>query len=199
MQIRRTEAPVWIPFSARTLLTKVGGLGLVVHHLGEMHHGPRLTAAVAHHLRLVPYPPSSLRFDPIPGSCTPTSATRWRTPSRSSRIRSDCPGQLQVVGDKDHGCPFFLPRSANRSSCKLLARGCIQVPGRLVGEEDQGAVGQGPCHGHPLLLSPGELGREMVQSVGQTHRIQAAPGPGPGLPPPRLPRSGMGMPHSPGP
>ena len=37
------------------------------------------------------------------------------------------------------------------------AVGGVQVAGRLVGQEDQGPVDEGPGDGHPLLLAAGEL------------------------------------------
>jgi hypothetical protein len=35
----------------------------------------------------------------------------------------------------------------------------VELPRRLVGEEDTRSVRKGGAYGHPLLLAPGELGR----------------------------------------
>ena len=42
----------------------------------------------------------------------------------------------------------------------------VEVAGRLVGEDDLRPAGQGPRHGHPLLLAAGELARPVPQPVG---------------------------------
>ena len=47
------------------------------------------------------------------------------------------------------------------------AGGRVEVPGRLVGEEELGAIDEGAGDGDPLLLAPGQLGREVVAAAGE--------------------------------
>ena len=48
----------------------------------------------------------------------------------------------------------------------------VEVAGGLVGQEDQGAVDEGPGHRHPLLLATGELAGEVVALLGQADEVE---------------------------
>jgi len=41
----------------------------------------------------------------------------------------------------------------------------IEIPGRLVGEQDLRAIGEGSRQSYSLLLFPGELGGKVVEPV----------------------------------
>ncbi len=58
----------------------------------------------------------------------------------------------------------------------LAGVAAIEVACGLVGEDQPGAVGQGPGHGDPLLLAGGELSREVIQAVCETDPPQQATG-----------------------
>src|SRR3970040_1745515 len=56
------------------------------------------------------------------------------------------------------------------------ARVGVQVAGGLVGEQDLGIAGEGAGDRHPLLLTPGELCRVVVDPVRQAHALQQLDG-----------------------
>src|SRR5262245_5309830 len=58
-----------------------------------------------------------------------------------------------------------------------LARLGIEVPGRLVGEDDPRPIHDRPGHGHALPLAPRQLPRPMVQAIAQTDLGQGRGGP----------------------
>ena len=64
-----------------------------------------------------------------------------------------------------------------------LARLPVQVPRGLVGQQELRTIGQGPGHGHPLLLPSRHLGRAGSGLVGQPDLIQHLGGPAQGLGP----------------
>ncbi len=47
----------------------------------------------------------------------------------------------------------------------ILAAGCIQVSGRLIGQDDGRVVRKGARHGNALLLAAGKPGRFMIHTV----------------------------------
>jgi hypothetical protein len=53
-----------------------------------------------------------------------------------------------------------------------LAGGRVQVAGGLVGQQQQRSVDEGPGHGHPLLLPPGQLPGEVVALLRQPDQVQ---------------------------
>ena len=55
-----------------------------------------------------------------------------------------------------------------------LARLRIEVAGRFIGEEDAGAVDEGPCERHPLLLAARKLGRVVVGAVAEPDAVEEA-------------------------
>src|ERR1019366_8104383 len=79
-------------------------------------------------------------------------------------------GDVGLVGNQDDGAPLFVqPR---KDSQDVLGGVRVEVPGRLVGE-DQGWVGDDrPCYRHPLLLAAGKLRWLVMQSVGHPHGAQ---------------------------
>jgi hypothetical protein len=54
----------------------------------------------------------------------------------------------------------------------LMAVPRVEVAGRFIGQHEPRPVGQGPGHGHALLLPRGELPRKMLQPVAQAHPRQ---------------------------
>ncbi len=45
------------------------------------------------------------------------------------------------------------------------ARFLVEISGRLVGEQDLRAIGEGSCQSYSLLFSTGELSRKVVEPV----------------------------------
>ena len=71
------------------------------------------------------------------------------------------------------------PRSTRFPYTTLFRSGVrVEVAGRLVGQQDAGAVDQGPGDGHPLLLSAGKLAGMGVQPPAPPHLHQRLAGPG---------------------
>ena len=60
----------------------------------------------------------------------------------------------------------------------LLGRVGVEVAGRLVGDDDTRAVGQGPGDGDALLLTTGEPGRQMTHARAEADLVQQHPGTG---------------------
>ncbi len=60
------------------------------------------------------------------------------------------------MGDHHDGLGEALAGDLHQSQ-HILAGAGVQVAGGLVGQEDGGLGGQGPCDGHPLLLAAGEV------------------------------------------
>ena len=54
----------------------------------------------------------------------------------------------------------------------LVAGPAVKLAGRLVGQQHDRFLDQGPGDGHPLLLAAGELPRAMVEPVAQTNLRQ---------------------------
>ena len=72
------------------------------------------------------------------------------------------------MGDNDHG-HIGLAAGILQQLQDGLAGVVIQGAGRLVAQQQLGFFGQSPGNGHPLLLAAGELGREVVGPLCQTH------------------------------
>ena len=53
----------------------------------------------------------------------------------------------------------------------------IELTGRLVREEEAGAVGERRADGDPLLLAAGQLGRMRAPTVEQSHALEQLVGP----------------------
>ena len=75
-----------------------------------------------------------------------------------------------VVGGHDHGGAGLV--DAVEQPHDALARGRVEVAGRLVGEQDQRPVDEGPGDRHALLLAAGELVREAVLLAGQADEVE---------------------------
>ncbi len=72
-------------------------------------------------------------------------------------------GDVLFMGD-DHDCSTFGVQSAEDGH-DLVARGGVEVPGRLVGEDQSRGRYQGSGDGGALLLATGHLAREMMAAV----------------------------------
>ena len=66
-----------------------------------------------------------------------------------------------------------------RSRCNLAKRSKtvsadfgVEIAGRLVGQQQQRVVGQGPGDGHALPFAHGKLLRRVVDAVAQFHQFQ---------------------------
>ena len=75
-------------------------------------------------------------------------------------------GGDRVVGDHDDRLAQLVDRPAHEAE-DLGARARVEVAGGLVGEDDVGLAGQGPGHGHALLLAARQLAGTVPQAVGQ--------------------------------
>ena len=78
--------------------------------------------------------------------------------------------QAQVVGDDDDGRPLGVQVLEKFQDGE--AGDTVQVPGRLVGQDDRRASDDRPGNGDPLALAPRELGRDRGQLVRQAHAGQ---------------------------
>ena len=89
-------------------------------------------------------------------------------------LNSSAPAHLVdqhlVMGGDHHRGPGAV--DAIEELHDALARLGVEVPGGLVGQQDEGPVHEGPGHRHPLLLATGELAREVVGLLGQTHQVE---------------------------
>ena len=74
------------------------------------------------------------------------------------------PDETPVVGDDDQRAAALLLLLAEQVE-DLVAPFAVEVAGRLVGQQDDGILDQGPRDRHPLLLAAGELGRLVAQPV----------------------------------
>ena len=74
-----------------------------------------------------------------------------------------------VVGDHDDGLAHLVHGPAHEAE-HLRARPRVEVPGRLIGEDDLRAAGQRPGYRDPLLLAAGHLLRPVLQPVADVLR-----------------------------
>src|SRR5439155_1346065 len=72
--------------------------------------------------------------------------------------------QAVVVG-RDHERRAVLLVELEHELLDVLAGGRVEVAGRLVGEQEPGALGEGAHHCHALLLAPGELPRPVREPL----------------------------------
>jgi hypothetical protein len=75
------------------------------------------------------------------------------------------------MGHLDDGLLLFIVDPLQKLH-DLGSRLGVQVPDRLVREDDIGLVHQCPRDGHPLLLPSGELPGGVVPPVGEPHELQ---------------------------
>jgi hypothetical protein len=80
-------------------------------------------------------------------------------------------GQRCVVGDDDERRVVML-YEIKQYFVKPLARLAVEIARRLIRKERRWLVGQGACHGYPLLLATGQFRRAMFDSLGQTDLVQ---------------------------
>src|SRR5579872_3761877 len=67
----------------------------------------------------------------------------------------DFPGEAHFMGDDEHGHAF--PGEVDHGVEHFLDHFRVERRGWLVKQHDLWIHGQGPCYGHPLLLSAGQL------------------------------------------
>ena len=79
-------------------------------------------------------------------------------------------GDRGVVGDQDQGVTALVEVGQERHHDRLVDR--VEVPRRLVGEDQRRLVDQRPGDADPLLLASGELARQMAQPLAQAHPAQ---------------------------
>src|SRR6185295_11116669 len=92
-------------------------------------------------------------------------------------------GQPLVVRD-DHDGDGPLPIETPDEGVESVAGLPVEVAGRLVGEEGAGGADEGPGDGDPLLLSPRERARPMIEPVLKTQLFEQLS---------RLPARGLGV------
>jgi hypothetical protein len=80
-------------------------------------------------------------------------------------------GQGGVVGDDDE-CRVVMLHEIEQHFVKPLARLAVEIPRWLIREQHRWLVGQGACHGYPLLLATRQFRRAMLDSLGQTNLVQ---------------------------
>src|SRR6266849_2858176 len=90
-----------------------------------------------------------------------------RQPERAPHGRR----QPIVVG-RDHERRAVLLVQLEHELLDVLAGGRVEVAGRLVGEEKPGALGEGACHRHALLLAPGELPRPVREPLAEPDPLE---------------------------
>ncbi len=73
-------------------------------------------------------------------------------------------GDVHFVRDQQDGDPAFLVQGL-KDVHDLDTRARVEVPGRLVGEQDRGLVGERARDGDALLLAPGELARVVARAL----------------------------------
>ena len=57
---------------------------------------------------------------------------------------------------RDHHRHVFPPVQITQQGDNFGARGTVEVPGRLIEQNQGGLVGKGSGNGHPLLLTTGK-------------------------------------------
>jgi len=88
--------------------------------------------------------------------------------------------KLTIVRHKDHG-QTLVGTDLKQQVVKSIARFRIQIPRRLVGEEEGRIIDQRPRNGHALLLPAGELPRAVIEAMAQPHSFKKPAGPSLGL------------------
>ncbi len=80
-------------------------------------------------------------------------------------------GDIGVVGDDGGGGAEFAIDAIDGFEDEDAGFG-VKSAGRLVAEQDAGALGDGAGNGDTLLLAAGELGREMVHAGGEADEVE---------------------------
>jgi hypothetical protein len=76
-----------------------------------------------------------------------------------------------VVGDDDE-CRVVMLHEIKQHFVKPFARLAVEIARWLIREQRRWFVGQGACHGYPLLLATGQFRRAMLDSLGQANLVQ---------------------------
>src|SRR5713101_3923965 len=76
-----------------------------------------------------------------------------------------------LMRHKHHRQPLLLVQPL-QDVHDLYRRAAVEVPGRLIRQQDRRPVHQRPGDGHPLLLPAGELAGVVLRPVGQTHSFE---------------------------
>jgi hypothetical protein len=76
-------------------------------------------------------------------------------------------GDFRAVGDEDYG-GFLLAGEPGDEFDDGGARGGVEIPRGLVGEENGRLMNEGSGQGGALKLTPGELVRPMVRALGKS-------------------------------
>jgi len=71
-----------------------------------------------------------------------------------------------VVGDRHHGRAVVRLELPEVSE-DLRAGLAVEFPGRLIGQDQRRPLEECPGNRHPLLLSPREVGRAMVEPMAE--------------------------------
>ena len=84
-------------------------------------------------------------------------------------------GDVGVVGDQQQGVALAVQLLEELQHLGA----CLRVQGArgLIRQQQGRGVGQGPGHGDPLLLTPGERRGQLVRLVGDAHLLEQGQGP----------------------
>jgi hypothetical protein len=95
-----------------------------------------------------------------------------RHPSRvNSEEAIPSGGEVQIVGDQNEGgLHLSIQRLEKRDDPTSGLP--IEIPRRFIGKENLGPGDERPREGHPLLFTPGKLGRIMMRPIGKPHAVQ---------------------------
>jgi hypothetical protein len=85
---------------------------------------------------------------------------------RAIRMRCDS----FAVGYQDERLP--LAHKASKDLEDFPLRLCVEISGRLVREDERRTVDERPRDGYTLLFAAGELARQMLETMRQSHRIE---------------------------
>ena len=88
-------------------------------------------------------------------------------------------GELTLVRDHDHGRPRAIQRAEERDDALTGLR--VEVPRRLVGEQDARSPDHRPRHGDPLALAAGQLVGPVAEAVREPDLVERLLGACPAL------------------
>ena len=95
--------------------------------------------------------------------------SEWKKLSILHSQYAICNGRsFQTMSHKENGFALFL-LEASQNLQDLTSRGGIEIPGRLIGQNDLRIIDQGPTDGHPLHLSSGKFMGSMVPPIKKAH------------------------------
>jgi hypothetical protein len=80
------------------------------------------------------------------------------------------------VADQHQGQAALPPEGVEQAD-DLVPGVLVQVPGRLVGQQDLGLLDQGAGDGHPLLLAAGQFARQVLRPVAEPDAVQGGSDP----------------------